>query len=418
MSNTNDIYKVKPVNLVALEEKIEKLNRKAAKLGCEPAIITVIGSEMVKTTRIMPGGRILKYEYEVKLVTVTGDTPKLEGWSLIAKVEYVSDERMMLCVPGESCPEEFRTRGVECDHCKSKRQRKNVFVLRHDNGKHVQVGRTCIKDFLGGVSPEQLLSRATWNFNVVEACGDYEDGGGGSYAPEAIDIVEYLNAVAICIRRLGWVSKGACPDGGNSTASNSWWLCRPNCKTAEEKRVHERWVEKRDLIHQERDEKMAAEALKWAISQPVEGVGDYLYNLGVACRVGYVTRKTAGIVASAVSAYLRHLDREAELNQKRKDEAKKSREWVGEVKVRQDFTGLTVLSMKYIEGNYGTTTLVTFEDEPGNLIKWFASVDLDAINTGDVVDLKATVKRHDEYKRVKQTLVTRAKITIINGEKA
>jgi len=185
MSNTT--YKIKPANFPALEEKIEKLNRRATKLGCEPAVVTVIGSEMVKASRVMPGGRILKYEYEVKLVTVTGDTPKLEGWSLIAKVEYVSEERMMLCVPGESCPEEFRTRGIECDHCKSKRQRKNVFVLRHDDGRHVQVGRTCIKDFLGGVSPEQLLSRATWNFNVAEACGDYEEGG-GSYAPEAIDI--------------------------------------------------------------------------------------------------------------------------------------------------------------------------------------------------------------------------------------
>jgi hypothetical protein len=367
----------------------------------------------------MPGGRILKYEYEVKLVTVTGDTPKLEGWSLIAKVEYIETERMILCVPGEECPEEFRTRGVECDHCKSDRKRKNVFVLRHDDGRHVQVGRTCIKDFLGGVSPEQLLSRATWNFNIAEACGEYREGGGGNYTPKAVDVVEYLNAVAICIRRLGWLSKGACQwREETSTSSSAWDLCKPDCKTPKDKQRWENWVESSNLIHQERDEKLAADALDWAIRQPVEGVSDYLYNLGVACRAGYVTRKTMGIVASAVSAYMRHLDREAELNQKRKDDAKKSREWVGEVKVRQDFTGLTVQSMKYIEGRFGTTTLVSFEDEPGNLIKWFASVDLDDINQGDVVDLKATVKKHDEYQGVKQTLVTRAKILKINGEKA
>jgi hypothetical protein len=414
----SEIYKIKPVNLVALEEKILKLNKKAAKLGCEPAVIHVCGSEMVKTTRIMPGGRILKYEYEVNIVTVTGDTPKLEGWSLIAKVEYVSDERMMLCVPGESCPEEFRTRGIECDHCKSDRRRKNVFVLRHDDGKHVQVGRTCIKDFLGGVSPEQLLSRATWNFNVTEACDDYREGGGGSYAPEAIDIIEYLNAVAICIRRLGWVSKGASRMDESSTSSDSWNLCKPDLRTNKDRQAYENWIENSNLIHQERDEEMATDTLKWAISQPVEGVGDYLYNLGVACRVGYVTRKTSGIVASAVSAYLRYLDREAELNQKKADDAVKSREWVGEVKVRQDFTGLTVQFMKYFEGRYGTTTLIAFEDEPGNLIRWFASVEIDDIDKGDVVDLKATVKKHDDYKGVKQTLITRAKINKINGEKA
>jgi hypothetical protein len=173
-----------------------------------------------------------------------------------------------------------------------------------------------------------------------------------------------------------------------------------------------------NLVHQERDEKMAADALKWAASQPDVGVGDYLYNLGVACRAGYVTRRTMGIVASAVSAYMRAMACEEALNQVRRDDTKKSREWVGEVKVRQDFTKLTVKFMKYLEGNYGTTTLVSFEDEPGNLIKWFASIKLDNIDKGDVVDLKATVKKHDDYKGVKQTLITRAKINTINGEAA
>ena len=75
----SDIYKIKPANLEALFEKIEKLNRKATKLGCEPAVVTVVGSKMVKASKVMPGGRILKYEYEVKLVTVTGDTPPVGG---------------------------------------------------------------------------------------------------------------------------------------------------------------------------------------------------------------------------------------------------------------------------------------------------------------------------------------------------
>jgi hypothetical protein len=414
----SDIYKIKPANLEALRQKIAKLNRKAIKLGCVPAVLEVIGSEMVKARRVMPGGRILKYEYKVELVTVTGDAPRLEGWSLIAKVEYLDDARLILCVPGESCPEEFRTRGIECDHCKSKRQRKNVFVLRNEHGTHVQVGRTCIKDFLGGASPEQLLSRATWNFNVVEACGDYEEGGGRS-APETINTVEYLNAVAICIRRLGWLSKSAVRlSEEQSTSSDAWYLCKPNCHTKSDEYRWDNWIEANDLHHQERDEKLAAEALAWASEAEVKGTSDYLYNLGVACRAGYVTRQTAGLVASAISAYLRHQDRIKEMNQKKCDDVVKSREWVGGVKVRQDFKGLTIQSMKYIEGRFGTTILVAFEDEPGNLIRWFSSTKLDHIDKGDVVDIKATVKEHTTYKGVKQTMITRAKVLVINGEKA
>ncbi len=412
----SEIYKIKPANLKALIDNIKKLNKKAAKLGCQPAAIHILGSEMVKASKVMPGGRILKYKYEVKLVSVTGDTPKLEGWSLIAKIEYLEDERLILCVPGESCPEEFRTRGVECDHCKSDRKRKNVFVLRHEDGRHVQVGRTCIKDFLGGVSAEQLLSRATWNFNIVEACDDCE--GGRNYVREAIDIVEYLNAAAICIRRLGWISRGACRFTEDSSTSNDAWnLVKPNIRTDDDQASYDMWVEKNNLIHQERDEQMAADALAWAVMLPVAGCPDYLYNLGVACRAGYVTLKTMGLVASTVSAYMRHLDL-AELSQKlKRDYTRESREWIGEIKERRYFPKLTVKSMGYIEGQYGTTTLVTFDDEMGNIIKWFASVNLDNINRDDVVDIKATVKKYDEYKGVKQTLITRAKILTINGEK-
>lgn len=407
-------YKIKPANYESLRDRIRDLNRKAVKLGCQSAVLNIEGEEMVQAKKIMPGGRLLKYEYRVLLVSVTGDTPKLEGWSLIAKVEYVESERMMLCVPGESCPEEFRTRGIECDHCKSQRNRKNVFVLRKGD-EYVQVGRTCIQDFLGGASPEQLLRRATWNFNVVEACGEYVEGGGG-YVPEAINIVEYLNAVAICIRRLGWLSRKACRlIDETSTSTDAWDLCKPNIHNKEDKRGWERWVEMKNLVHQERDEGLAADALDWAVNQKTTGNTDYLYNLGVACRVGYVTRKTAGIVASVISAYMRHLDRQAELAL---EKAIKSREWVGELRVRQDFENLTVLRMNSFEGRYGVTTLVSFEDEPGNFIKWFASgsVNLDNVEPGDIVDLKATPKKHDIYQEVKQTIITRAKILKINGE--
>ena len=173
---------------------------------------------------------------------------------------------------------------------------------------------------------------------------------------------------------------------------------------------YNKWIEKANLYHQERDEKLAAEALEWAAGQPNEGVGDYLYNLGVACRAGYVVRKTAGIVASSIQAYLTAKEREEEITRRRSEDAKKARGLVGEVKKRQVFEKLTVRTVRYIDGNWGTTTLVVFEDEPGNLIKWFASTELDELEEGDIVNIKATVKKHDEYNGVPETVVNRAVI--------
>jgi hypothetical protein len=177
---------------------------------------------------------------------------------------------------------------------------------------------------------------------------------------------------------------------------------------ASARRSHELWVEKEKLHYQDRDKAQAEAALEWARALPTTDVGDYIYNLGVACRAGYVTWKTTGLVASAISAHLRHLDREKELQQRQFENATKSREWVGEVKKREVFEKLTVVRMQYIDGQWGVTTLVTFENEPGDLIKWFSSKSLDDLNEGDVIDLKATVKKHDEYKGTKQTLINRA----------
>jgi hypothetical protein len=405
----NDYVQLTAFDLDMLCEKISVLNKKAKKLGCERAEVKVLDEVVVERTKIMPGGNIIKYNVTVFNVTVIGSTPKLAGWSLVAKVEFICDEKLISCVPGETCPRHFRTGDFHCDHCQSKRQRKNVFVLRHEDGRYVQVGRQCIKDFLGGKSPEQLLAQAAWGFQVSGALGEAGDGWGGGRCEDAIDMVEYLNAVAICIRRLGWVSKGKAQYADSSSTSNdAWYLLRPPCDGSARKR-YEKWVETNDLHHQERDEKLAAEALEWAKALPTMG-NDYLYNLGVACRAGFVLHGTAGIVASLISTYLREMEREEEIAQQKREDAVKSREWVGEVKKRQDFEKLTVKSMKSFETQYGRSTLVVFEDEPGNLIKWFATVKLDDLEPGDVVDIKATPKKHGDYNGVKETMVNRAKI--------
>ncbi|MHC4299598.1 MAG: hypothetical protein ACYS7Y_20150 [Planctomycetota bacterium] len=409
--HADGIYEIHPFNLEALRDKLATMQRRARKLKTEPITIEECGTKVVTVSKTMPGGKIVKFDEERILIRVHGETPKLAGWSLVAKIEWLGEERLVSCVPGESCPEKYRTGDFTCEHCNTSRQRKEVFVLRHENGEHKQVGRQCIKDFLGGLSPEQLLAEAEYIFRAESECGECSDERmGGGWTPETINIDEYLTGVAICIRRLGWLSKSKCRLDETSTSTDAWNLIKPDIRNDRDRVEYNKWVEKCNLQYQDRDKAQAEEALEWAKSQPVEGVSDYLYNLGVACRAGYVTRRSSGLVASAIFAHTRHLEREEELNQRRQEDAKKSREWVGEIKKRQVFEKLTVTKMRYIEGDWGTSTLVMFEDEPGNIIKWFCSKELDDLERGDVVTIKATPKKHDEYNGVKQTQVNRAVI--------
>lgn len=88
-------------------------------------------------------------------------------------------------------------------------------------------------------------------------------------------------------------------------------------------------------------------------------------------------------------------------------------EYTGEIGKRQDFD-VTCTKTLGIEGNYGVRTMVKFADPDGRIIIWWATGEVE-LEVGKQYRIKATVKKHEEYKGWKQTIVTRAKCTIHNN---
>ncbi len=84
-------------------------------------------------------------------------------------------------------------------------------------------------------------------------------------------------------------------------------------------------------------------------------------------------------------------------------------EFVGEVKQRIEFEA-EVIGVYGTEGFYGHTDIVKFRDMDGNLFTWFASGYQD-LEHGDRMSIKGTIKGHDTYRDVKQTVLTRCKYT-------
>lgn len=64
---------------------------------------------------------------------------------------------------------------------------------------------------------------------------------------------------------------------------------------------------------------------------------------------------------------------------------------------------------RWYDTRFGTTWIYTFEDAEGNCLVWKTSASIGA-EEGDKVRIKGTVKDHDEYNGVKQTVLTRCKI--------
>jgi len=397
------IYEIPATNLSALQAKLDEMNRRAVKLGCEPTTLKIV--EEFEVERRREHTRI-KYMVKYYKVEVVGQSPKLNDWKLLACIErQPSGENLVRTVPGETVPESYRTTDTHCDHCHTARFRKEVFILKHDDGRHAQVGRSCIADFLGHVSVENICGRAAWEFSLAEEMSEAGDESYGSRVETTVEMMEFVSATAICVRRLGWLSRTKAAEmdtgygqGPMSTSGIAWTICTSHDRNTLE------MIEESSLFAEERDMEIAAEAIAWARGLGTTGVGDYIYNLGVAVRLDVVTWKTSGIVASVIAAYLREKERVGELGMKAK---RKPSEHVGVVGERQGFAAVTVKSLKYIESQFGVKTLCKFETTEGNTLIWWCSGNSEWLKEGETLDITGTVKKHNDYKGWLQTELSR-----------
>ena len=154
-------------------------------------------------------------------------------------------------------------------------------------------------------------------------------------------------------------------------------------------------------------------------NKPFEYVGgarrgnQFDFTLGEVIGKGAVTAKQFGFITSVLPSYRRFVQREAEYVERKAVEAElgKASEWIGDPKDRLTLTA-TIESVKALDTIYGTSFLTKLLSEDTNHVVWFASNDPEGSykhfgSVGDEVTFKATVKKHDEFNGIKQTVVTR-----------
>lgn len=396
------VYPVPAHRLGLFEERFAALQRRARRLGCPEPTYTV-GDLYTITRRVedLDGEAFLEF-VEVYPVTVAGAAPRFEGWSFLAVVDYEAAAPIFRKTPAagdRDLPDRFRTMGPVCEHCLAHRGRKETFIVEHQDGRTVQVGRQCIRDFLGGNTPENIAALAAYESDVHAACGG-EDGGFMGEPPFVPEIGAYLSWVVRSINLWGWISRSAardndeCGGGQPSTATTARGSFERYVKACKEGRAD------RAQKPTEQEKARAAEVLAWARALG-EGsdrkLSDYEHNLKAACGLGLVSHKHMGLVASAVAAF----DREAA---RRKAIVS---EHVGTVGERLRDVRVFVDKVRGLEDNAYGTCIVLLRDGAGRQFKWFTT---NVPDTGKEYAMTATVKGHGERNGVLQTIVTRAEL--------
>jgi hypothetical protein len=377
-----DDMRLTPAEFAASEIKIAKANARAAAKGYT-GNVTITGTPVTVTEKGYAGLPVTQHFIDTE---ITGEPPCYEGWTFVARVEFDRDSGMVVYgAPGAEPVNRDQVRPSECDHCHTSRYRKYIYIVTRD-GQQLQVGSTCISDFLGvNISPVWVSTDAS----------DYAPDISGPRMEPVYDVDTVLAYAWAAIQAFGYYrtsdpypTKYAVLDAidpRDKKARETADAIRPHVGDA--------------VAH-------AAKVRAWILSGEFTGNSDFVSNLKGICKGEFVKIKNFGFLVYAPMAWSRAQEKEV---QRKQEQDELLNEWNGAVGDKLTVT-VTLKSIRPIPGEWGTTDLYTFTGDDKRVYKWFSSRTIWTEVNDEQIVITGTVKELDEYKGKKSTVLTRCKI--------
>ena len=382
-------FLIPEANMERLEKKLNRIKNKCSKYGLSYTF-SITGEEYQQKK----DGSAEKFYH----ITVDG-VAILNGWRFVAVIEHKEGGNIIRQFDtAVEVPAKYRTVPPICEHCNSRRARRDTYIIQNESGDFKQVGKTCLLDYTKGLSAENVAA-----FMEGFDLEDYTIPPVG-YGKPYFSVLEYLSKTVEITRIFGFRPTSARED---STASMVWacqriWDIGPNPKSETECKIAERLRSEKYNPDGEEAITAAQNIIEWAKGFSGNS-SDYLYNLSVLCSSRFVERRDLGILASAPNTYNRDIERQAK--RKKAAESRAASQYVGEVgeKLEIDVDSFTVLTS--FSTQWGVTIIYKFNSN-GNTIIWKTS----NLLPEKVTHISGKVKEHSEYNGEKQTVLTRCKV--------
>ena len=366
-----------------VRKKLDRMAQKAERYSI-PFSYTV-GQEHPRTVYVYDESHIVGQppkEYTVAAVSIDVDCDgfiQQKGWTVCARLEH--GEHGNIVTPFGDCKPDptWFSAAPHCDHCQTNRFRSVTFFCRNSEGNMRQVGRTCLKDYTG-IDPKVAVLWAEVqdiiDSNAVRDCSpeEWEERG----ITPVYDVVSVLAHAWDSIQRYGY-RKSSELESTKSLVTSA---------LIDHKATSDEGLRK------------AEEIKDWLISLDPESASDLERNCISLALNGYARRHHIGLLAYMPMAYEKYMEREAR-------RMSSVSTYVGEVGQRLTIVTVSAKLVTSWENYYGTTYLYRFTDQNGNVYIWRASYEMDI---SDGMTIKGTVKDHNEYDGVKQTVITRCAV--------
>lgn len=408
-------YRIPEENIEKLRKLATRIQNKCNKFGCA-FHYEEVGEEFETLVKN-------DVEYVERFITVECEgVAEVNGWQFVGAVDFTEHGNVIRTVVDVDIPDRYRNTAPICEHCNVNRPRKYGFLVRNlETGEFKQVGKSCLKDFTGGLSVEVASMYMSFVNEIEDACMwepmEHFFVYGKHYSVDTILIHSYN-----IVKNIGYCSTTACVENPYMTYNDStkakvqnsidYSNHRLNGKMAEQV---EAFREKYDVDFDSDEVKSKIEEIKNAILS-MEPTSEYIKNIQVIVKNDYIPVKDFGLAVSAIACYNNYIEK-LERNAKKAAQKEKdmTSEFKGEVGERVAIHNLTSTVITGWDNGYGGYTCrYKLVDDNNNIYMWDSSSFVDTNKF--ITTLKGTVKKHDTYNGVNQTWLTRCKVEYAEKE--
>ena len=298
----------------------------------------------------------------------------------------------------------FTANPCTCDYCKTNRKRnKTYLVVNQETGEWKQLGKECLKLFVTGIDVDAI---ATFESFIKEA-EDAANPGDEFFYSRRFKFVKVADALALACavyRERGYLAT-------RDVAGNSNDLCNKNIV---QRKLTQQYGYDSDFLNITNSTRSEIDSMSFKIDidtkytiSDVEQLPDdpYYNNLKVIVANEYVPLNKLGFLVSIPKA----IDRYKEEMRKQEEREKLAAEsnYLGSVGEKILMNFVSGREVACCETQFGLLHIYEFKDANGNAVVWKSSSSKDIPESGTVV---GTVKAHEEYNGIKQTVILRAKI--------
>lgn len=398
-------YLIYEGNMDRLQKKLTRIENKCKKYGNTEFKFEIKG-EQYKEIEVDDECFNNKYY----LVEVEG-IAKINDWVFVATIQHKDNGNIIRQFKTDiEIPEMYRSTDSICEHCHSKRIRKDTYLIYNETTQEFkQVGKSCLQDFTNGLSAENVAQYISWFDEIIE--GQQVDSLNSKkyYSVELI----ILNAIET-IKHYGFISKAMAMESNDrfimTTTERVIEFMFPNrCMN----RI-EILKEMESIGYNYESENNKAELnkmLEWL--KNTDNNSQYISNLKITVADGCCEPRDFGLIVSLPSAYFKALEREQDRLIREQKRAEKlllnaNKQYIGKIGERLNIDISAVECVTSFPTDYGMMRIYRFETVNGDILIWKTSNFIE--HTDKVKKIKATIKAHNEYKDEKQTEISRVKI--------